>query len=95
MSQPAADLQLRHVCKSFTTAAGELSILRDLELTMSRGDALAVTGPSGSGKSTLLYIAGTLDLPTSGTVEILGQDPFRLKGSELARFRNATIGFVF
>ncbi|MFN0051659.1 MAG: ABC transporter ATP-binding protein, partial [Planctomycetales bacterium] len=42
-----------------------------------------------------LYIAGTLDLPTSGTVEILGQDPFRLKGSELARFRNATIGFVF
>lgn len=72
-----------------------MSILRDIDLSLSRGEALAVTGPSGSGKSTLLYLVGTLEAPTSGSVRILEQDPFTLGGTALARFRNSTVGFVF
>jgi lipoprotein-releasing system ATP-binding protein len=52
-------------------------------------------GPSGSGKSTLLYMIGALEPPTSGTVSLEGQNPFQLKQSELAAFRNQKIGFVF
>jgi lipoprotein-releasing system ATP-binding protein len=52
-------------------------------------------GPSGSGKSTLLYIIGTLDTPTSGTVHIAGSDPFAMSETQLAAFRNRTLGFVF
>ncbi len=70
-------------------------VLDELELTMSRGEALAVMGPSGSGKSTLLYILGSLERPTSGSVSVCGRDPFSLAQAELARFRNRSIGFVF
>lgn len=89
------DLQLTQLKKSYPTAAGELSILSGIDLSLSRGEALAITGPSGAGKSTLLYIIGTLDTPSAGSVRILGQDPFALGRSALARFRNARIGFVF
>ncbi len=95
MKQLVADLKLTNISKSYTTAAGHLSILVDVDLALSRGDALAITGPSGAGKSTLLYIIGTIDSPTAGLVHILGQDPFALKKPALARFRNANIGFVF
>jgi len=91
----AGDLSVTNVSKSFATSAGELSILVGVNLALSRGDALAITGPSGAGKSTLLYIVGTLDTPTSGSVRLLGQDPFALGPADLARFRNARIGFVF
>jgi len=56
---------------------------------------MAITGPSGSGKSTLLHLIGTLDRPDAGAIEIEGQQPHRLAEAALARFRNATIGFVF
>jgi lipoprotein-releasing system ATP-binding protein len=91
----AADLVVDRVSKSYATAAGELEVLREVSLAMRRGEALAVTGPSGTGKSTLLYIIGTLEFPGRGSVQILGQDPFSLAGSALARFRNQHIGFVF
>ena len=90
-----ADLVLKQLRKTYSTAAGEVDVLREVDLELNRGDAAAVTGPSGSGKSTLLYITGTLDQPTSGTVEILGQQPFSLTQADLARFRNSHIGFVF
>lgn len=90
-----SDLELRSLGKSYPTGHGELSILRQINLTLSRGEALAVTGPSGSGKSTLLYVVGTLEAPSTGEVSILGQNPFALASSALAGFRNRNIGFVF
>ena len=88
-------LEVRQLTKDYTTAEGSLSILRGLDLTMQRGEALAITGPSGSGKSTLLYILGALDTPSAGTVELEGQDPFKLNEAQQAQFRNRQIGFIF
>ena len=90
-----ADLQLSKITKDFTSNADSLSILRGVDLEMSRGDSLAITGPSGSGKSTLLYIVGTLEQPTSGDVTAFGEQPFSMKEKSLAAFRNKQIGFVF
>ena len=91
----ASDLAVRSLRKEYRYATGALVVLDDLELEMSRGEALAVMGPSGSGKSTMLYILGSLETPTAGTVEVCGQDPFSLGQEDLARFRNRTVGFVF
>lgn len=91
----SATLEVRQLNKDYATAEGPLSILRGLDLTMQRGDALAITGPSGSGKSTLLYILGVLDQPTSGTATLDGMNPFALTPGQQAEFRNRQIGFVF
>ena len=88
-------LTVQNLAKDYPTRSGPLAILRRINLALSRGDSLAVTGPSGSGKSTLLHILGTLDKPTSGTVSLEGTDPFALPEAELAAFRNRRIGFVF
>lgn len=88
-------LQVSNLTKSFPTAAGTLSILTGVDLSLAPGEALAITGPSGSGKSTLLYIIGLLDTPTSGTVRIADQEPLALNPTQQAAFRNRHIGFVF
>src|SRR5438034_9552599 len=88
-------LLVDNLCKAYPTRGEPLSVLRDVNLRLQRGDALAVMGPSGSGKSTLLHILGTLDQPTTGTVLLDGQTPFVLAESALADFRNRHIGFVF
>ncbi|MBL8799839.1 MAG: ABC transporter ATP-binding protein [Planctomycetia bacterium] len=88
-------LQVEQLGKDYPTRGGTLSVLRNADLRMERGDSLAVMGPSGSGKSTLLHILGTLDRPTSGTVRLNGQDPFALAEPQLADFRNRHIGFIF
>jgi lipoprotein-releasing system ATP-binding protein len=90
-----ADLTLEHLSKQFPTRDAPLVVLRDVSLELSGGQNLAITGPSGSGKSTLLHIVGTLDMPTSGSIELDGTDPFRLDEKQLAAFRNEQIGFVF
>jgi lipoprotein-releasing system ATP-binding protein len=90
-----ADIMLSGLSKDFTGAAGQLSILRNVDLSLSRGDALAVTGPSGSGKSTLLYIVGMLDELTAGNIQVLGSDPTSMSESDLAKFRNEHLGFIF
>lgn len=88
-------LNLQNVARSFSGPTGIVSILRNVNLRVPSGAAVAIRGPSGCGKSTLLYIAGTLDQPTSGIVEILGENPWRLSASRLAAFRNQHIGFIF
>src|SRR5260370_36441730 len=88
-------LHVTNLCKDYPTRSGPLSVLRDVNLELRPGEALAVMGPSGSGKSTLLYILGTLDEPTSGSVRLNDTDPFALPEWELADFRNRNIGFVF
>ncbi len=88
-------LNMKNVTRTFDTPGGSISILRDVSLKVLSGSAVAIRGPSGCGKSTLLYIAGTLDQPTSGTVEILGENPWRLESGRLASFRNQHIGFIF
>jgi len=95
METRAADVKITSLTKEYQTADATLSILRGIDLELNRGDAVAVTGPSGSGKSTLLYILGTLELPTSGTVSILGSEPGTMQEAELAQFRNANVGFIF
>ena len=87
-------LEAHHLSKSYATPAGELTVLRDVSLSLNDGDSACVMGPSGSGKSTLLYILGGLEPPTSGTVRLNGTDPYTLNAAKLAAFRNRDIGFV-
>ena len=95
MNEANSDLRVTNLTKTFPTAAGELTILKNVNLEMRRGHSVSITGPSGSGKSTLLYIIGTLDRPTAGEVEILGENPFQKSEKAMAHFRNETIGFIF
>src|SRR6516164_3938435 len=88
-------LHVEHLAKDYPTRSGALNVLRDINLDLERGDALAVMGPSGSGKSTLLHILGTLDKPTRGKVHLESVNPFGLREKKLADFRNKHIGFVF
>jgi lipoprotein-releasing system ATP-binding protein len=87
-------LEANHLSKTYATPAGDLTVLRDVSLTLQPGDAACVMGPSGSGKSTLLYILGGLEPPTSGTMRLNGTDPYTLNADALAAFRNRDIGFV-
>jgi putative ABC transport system ATP-binding protein len=77
------------------TYAGGVTALDDVSLTIEQGELLAIIGPSGSGKSTLLNIMGTLDLPSSGTVRIAGQDVAALSDRRLSVLRGRWLGFVF
>lgn len=88
-------LEVTNLTKQYPSAAGPLKILSEVNLSLSRGEALAIMGPSGSGKSTLLYILGALESPTSGIVKLDSQSPFDLEEKDLAAFRNKRIGFVF
>jgi lipoprotein-releasing system ATP-binding protein len=83
------------ISKSYPTPRGTLSVVADVSLTLSRGDAIAIMGPSGSGKSTLLYMLGALEPPSSGSIMLDGKNPFALRDREQAAFRNQHIGFVF
>lgn len=88
-------LEVANLSKEYPTPQGALQILSNVSFSLKRGDAVSIMGPSGSGKSTLLYILGALEPPTAGTVRLDGQNPFELKATELAAFRNRAVGFVF
>jgi len=88
-------LEVRDLCRRFSTGEGEVRVLEGLELDVARGERIAIEGQSGVGKSTLLYILGTLDHPTSGSVHFGGEDVFAKSRAELARFRNHSLGFIF
>jgi len=81
--------------KSFYTPAGELRILKGVDLTLREAEVVGIVGASGVGKSTFLHILGTLDRPTAGKIFYDGIDVFAMDGASLAAFRNKVIGFVF
>jgi lipoprotein-releasing system ATP-binding protein len=90
-----ARVEVQGLAKTFLHGGRRLDILRDINLTLSPGETVAVVGASGVGKSTLLHCLGTLDLPTAGRILFDGTDLTRLAPSALAEFRNRRIGFVF
>ena len=81
--------------KSYGSGAAQVDALRSVDLTVERGDYLAIMGQSGSGKSTLMHILGCLDVPSSGSYRIGGADVSQLTEAALAEVRNRKVGFVF
>jgi lipoprotein-releasing system ATP-binding protein len=88
-------VEAQKIEKSFYPPAGELKILKGVDISISAGEVVGIVGASGVGKSTLLHVLGTLDRPTSGNVLYEGKNVFTLDNGSLASFRNRTIGFVF
>jgi lipoprotein-releasing system ATP-binding protein len=88
-------VEVRGVEKRFFHEGRELTVLKPIDLVIERGEMLTIVGASGAGKSTLLHLMGTLDLPTSGQIFFNGSDVTRYSSSQLAEFRNASLGFVF
>jgi len=93
MSDPLVTVQ--NVTKTFEHEGRSLEVLKGIDLEIGSGEMVTIVGPSGAGKSTLLHLIGTLDLPSEGRILYSGQDVTRLGSSELAEFRNRSIGFVF
>lgn len=83
------------LCRRVTDSSGVLDILSNVGFTVGKGEAVAITGSSGSGKSTLLGLMAGLDVPSSGSVRLLGHDLFALDEEARARLRAQYVGFVF
>ncbi|WP_406660744.1 ABC transporter ATP-binding protein [Methanolobus sp. ZRKC3] len=88
-------IRLVNLCKSYQVGDMEVPILKDINLSVKKGEFVAIMGPSGSGKSTLMNMIGCLDRPTCGQVIVMGMDINELSDLELARLRGFEIGFVF
>ena len=88
-------LKLTDICKDYQQGKEPVRVLKNINLTVERGEYLAIMGPSGSGKTTLMNIIGCLDVPTSGTYELDGKDLHNLSDNDLAEIRNKHLGFVF
>ena len=92
MSSPLA---LRDVSRAYRSGDSTLQVLAGAELVLARGEIVALVAPSGTGKSTLLHLAGLLERPDSGTVEVDGHDAGRLSDPERTAIRRDSIGFVY
>jgi lipoprotein-releasing system ATP-binding protein len=88
-------IEVRALHKTFVHMGRELHVLRGIDIDIEQGEVVSIVGPSGAGKSTLLHCIGTLDLPTSGTIRLGGDELTGLSSAKLASIRNRTIGFVF
>ena len=92
----AIALKLEAVHKQYENGDRDpVPVLKGITLTVNRGDSIAIVGPSGSGKSTLLNILGSLDTPSSGSIQLDGQELANLSEQNLASIRNKKIGFIF
>ena len=90
-----AILKLTDICKDYQQGKEPVRVLKNINLTVEKGDYLAIMGPSGSGKTTLMNLIGCLDVPTSGEYELDGRNLKDLNDDALAEIRNRHIGFVF
>ena len=90
-----AILELTDICKDYQQGKEPVRVLKNINMTVEKGDYLAIMGPSGSGKTTLMNIIGCLDVPTSGSYTLEGRALKDLSDDELAEVRNKHIGFVF
>lgn len=88
-------LEMQDLCKSYFLGSMELRVLKDINVTINRGEYVAIMGPSGSGKSTMLNMIGCLDRPTGGDYRLGGQSVSVLDDDDLSMIRGARIGFVF
>lgn len=95
MNDNGALLRCEGLARTFGPAAGKVDVLRDLSLTLIRGEMVAVLGESGAGKTTLLHLVGGLDRPDAGRIEFRGREIGGASAAERAAYRNRDIGFVF
>src|ERR1017187_1867583 len=88
-------LRLENVYKWVDLGETRVEILKGISMTVQAGEFIAIMGASGSGKSTLLNLVGLLDVPSSGSLRILGKEASHLAENELAQLRSHAIGFIF
>ncbi len=93
MIRPA--VETANVWKSFLLGEVEVEVLKDITITIAKGEFVSIMGPSGSGKSTLLYLIGGLDKPTSGSIRINGKELAKMQDEEESLLRRRDLGFVF
>lgn len=88
-------ISCRNLFKQFSQGDLAVQVLKGVNLTLTKGQMVAIVGASGSGKSTLLHVLGGLDAPTSGEIRILGQDIANINEEERCRLRNGSLGFIY
>ncbi|MFM6990703.1 MAG: ATP-binding cassette domain-containing protein, partial [Rhodoferax sp.] len=95
MNKPTVILECRGLRKRFAEGRLDVTVLQGIDLTVHRGETLAIVGTSGSGKSTLLHLLGGLDAPSAGNVTLCGQALAGLDAAAQGRLRNRHLGFVY
>ena len=88
-------ISCQNIYKRFTEGKLDVEVLKGVTLDIHAGEKIAIVGSSGSGKSTLLHILGGLDLPTEGTVQVMGNDIAKLSDTERGNLRNKSLGFIY
>ena len=88
-------IELKHISKIYNMGGEEVRANDDVNISIQKGEFVAIVGKSGSGKSTLMNIIGALDVPTTGEYYLGGEDVSKMGDKQLARIRNRMIGFIF